>query len=156
MKEHRNPDSVDIESIALDNLLSRLCNYHWADDRICEKFIVSKGRLFYVNTILTDIHVYIYIYIYTNVCVCVFMCVYHRHHQVVTLVRISLTLPRHSSQSFIDSGRSSRLHPMSPYICLVLEGGHICFWWFLSCTEDLVPLVFLVISNYRRYPTVTG
>ena len=43
--------------------------------------------------------IYIYIYIY--------------HHDVVTPARISLTLSRHSSLSFIASGRSSGLHPVS-------------------------------------------
>ena len=44
---------------------------------------------------------YIYIYIY--------------HHHVVPLARISLTLSRHFSLSFIASGRSSGLHPFSSH-----------------------------------------
>ena len=39
------------------------------------------------------------------------------HHHVVPPARISLTLSRHSSQSFIASGRSSRLHPVSSHSC---------------------------------------
>ena len=35
---------------------------------------------------------------------------YHHHHHVVLLARISLTLSRHFSLSFITSGRSSGLH----------------------------------------------
>ena len=42
--------------------------------------------------------------------------IYHHHH-VVPLARISLTLSRHFSLSFIASGRSSGLHPVSPYSC---------------------------------------
>ena len=42
-------------------------------------------------------------------------CTYHHH--VVTLARISLTLSRHFSQSFIASGRSSGLHPVSSHSC---------------------------------------
>ena len=39
------------------------------------------------------------------------------HHHVVPLARISLTLSRHFSLSFIASGRSSWLHPVSPHSC---------------------------------------
>ena len=47
-------------------------------------------------------YIYIYIYIY---------------HHVMPLARISLTLSRHFSLSFIASGRSSGLHPVSSYSC---------------------------------------
>ena len=39
------------------------------------------------------------------------------HHHVVPLARISLTLSRHFPLSFIASGRSSRLHPISSHCC---------------------------------------
>ena len=42
---------------------------------------------------------------------------YHHHHHVVPLVKISLTLSRHFSQSFIAFGRSSGLHPVSSHSC---------------------------------------
>ena len=42
---------------------------------------------------------------------------HHHHHHVVPPAWISLTLPRHSSQSFITSGRSSGLHPVSSLSC---------------------------------------
>ena len=41
----------------------------------------------------------------------------HRHHNVVPLARIFLTLSRHFSPSFIASGRSSGLHPVSSHSC---------------------------------------
>ena len=41
----------------------------------------------------------------------------HHHHHVVPLARISLTLFRHFSLSFIASGRSSGLHPVSSHSC---------------------------------------
>ena len=46
------------------------------------------------------------------------------HHHVVPLVRISLTLSRHFSLSFIASGRFSGLHPVSSHSCcmFVLAG----------------------------------
>ena len=42
---------------------------------------------------------------------------HHHHHHVVPLAWISLTLSRHFSLSFIASGRSSRLHPVSSHNC---------------------------------------
>ena len=39
------------------------------------------------------------------------------HHPVVPQARISLTLSRHFSLSFISSGRSSGLHPVSSHSC---------------------------------------
>ena len=41
----------------------------------------------------------------------------HHHHDVVPLARISLTLSRHFSLSFIASGRSSGLHPVPSQSC---------------------------------------
>ena len=41
----------------------------------------------------------------------------HHHHHVVPLAGISLTLSRHFSLSFIASGRSSELHPISSHSC---------------------------------------
>ena len=42
---------------------------------------------------------------------------YHHHPDAMTLARISLTLSRHFSLSFIASGRSSGLHPASSHSC---------------------------------------
>ena len=65
---------------------------------------------------------YIYIYIYNNRLIdmnneVIYKCRFidmnhHHHHHVVPLTRISLTLSRHFSLSFIASGRSSGLHPV--------------------------------------------
>ena len=41
----------------------------------------------------------------------------HHHHQVALVARISLTLSRHSSLSFIAPGRSSGQHPVSSHSC---------------------------------------
>ena len=47
-----------------------------------------------------------------------FPCIqHHHHHHVVPLVRMFLTLSRHFSLSFIASGRSSGLHPVSSHSC---------------------------------------
>ena len=44
---------------------------------------------------------------------------YHHHHHVMRLARISLTLSLHVSLSFIASGRSSGLHPVSLHSCCI-------------------------------------
>ena len=52
------------------------------------------------------------------------------HHHVVPLARISLTLSRHFSLSFIASGRSSGLHPVSSRSCCkYVWAGRPAFAW---------------------------
>ena len=53
----------------------------------------------------THTHTHIYIYIY----------IYHQH--IALVARISLTLSRHSSLSFIALGRSLGQHPVSSHSC---------------------------------------
>ena len=54
----------------------------------------------------------------------------HHHHHVVTLARISLTLSCHFSLSFIASGWSSRLHPISSHsCCMYVRAGRTAFAW---------------------------
>ena len=43
--------------------------------------------------------------------------IYHHHHHIVLAARISLTLSRHSSLSFIALGRSSGQQPVSSHSC---------------------------------------
>ena len=53
---------------------------------------------------------------------------HHHHHHVVPLARISLTLSRHFFLSFIASGRSSGLHPVSSHsYCMYVRAGHPAF-----------------------------
>ena len=55
---------------------------------------------------------------------------HHHHHHVVPLARISLTLSRHPSLSFIASGRSSGLHPVSSHsCCMYVRAGRPAFAW---------------------------
>ena len=50
------------------------------------------------------------------------------HHHVVPLARISLTLSRHFSLSFIASGRSSGLHSVSSQSCwMYVRAGRLAF-----------------------------
>ena len=53
---------------------------------------------------------------------------YHHHHDVVQPARISLTLSRHFSLSFIASGRYSGLHPVpSQSYCMYVRAGRPAF-----------------------------
>ena len=52
----------------------------------------------------------------------------HHHHHVVLPARISLTLSRNFSLSFIASGRSSGLHPISSQsCCMYVRAGRPAF-----------------------------
>ena len=53
---------------------------------------------------------------------------HHHHHHVVPLVQISLTFSRHFSLSFIVSGKSSGLHPISSHSCwMYVRAGRPAF-----------------------------
>ena len=55
---------------------------------------------------------------------------HHHHHHVVPPARISLTLPRHFSLSFIAPGMSSGLHPVSSHsCCMYIRAGRPAFAW---------------------------
>ena len=53
---------------------------------------------------------------------------HHHHHHIALVARISLTLSRHSSLSFIALGRSSGQHPVSSYSCwMYVRAGRPAF-----------------------------
>ena len=55
---------------------------------------------------------------------------HHHHHHVVPLARISLTLSRYFSLSFIAFGRSSGLYPVSSHsCCMYFRAGRPAFAW---------------------------
>ena len=54
--------------------------------------------------------------------------IYHHHHHIVLAARISLTLSRHSSLSFIALGRSSGQQPVSSHSCwMYVRAGRPAF-----------------------------
>ena len=54
----------------------------------------------------------------------------HHHHHVVRPARISLTLSLHVSLSFIASGMSSGLHPISSHSCCIyVRASRPAFDW---------------------------
>ena len=66
----------------------------------------------------------------THVNCIIFIDIHHHHHHVVPLAWISLTLSRHFSLSFIASGKSSGLHPVSSHsCCMYVRAGHPAFAW---------------------------
>ena len=55
-------------------------------------------------------------------------CYFHHHHHIVLAARISLTLFRHSSLSFIALGRSSGQQPVSSHSCwMYVRAGRPAF-----------------------------
>ena len=94
---------------------------------------------------------------------------YHHHH-VILLAWISLTLSRHFSLSFIASGRSSGLHPVSSHsCCMYVRTGRPAFAWpyagvqrstslmsssllLQQCPACLVRLAWIVFMMRGRWP----
>ena len=94
----------------------------------------------------------------------------HHHHHVVPLTRISLALFRHFSVSFIASGRSSGVHPVSSHSCCMYVGaGRPAFAWpyagihwskslmsssllLLQCPACLVRVAWIVFEMGGRWP----
>ena len=95
---------------------------------------------------------------------------HHHHHHVVLLARISLTHYRHFSLSFIASGRSSGLHPVSSHsCCMYVRSGRPAFAWpyagvhrgtslmsssllLQQCPACLVRLAWIVFVMGGRWP----
>ena len=90
------------------------------------------------------------------------ICKINHHHDVVLLARISLTLSRHFSLSFIASGRSSGIHPISSHsCCMYVRAGHPAFAWpyeyityelVLASPACLVYLAWIVFMMGGRWP----
>ena len=105
-----------------------------------------------------------------NVLFLLLTCHHHHHHHVVPLARISLTLSRHFSLSFIASGRCSGLHPVSSHSCWMYQlvililpgytcvGGHrstslmSSFLLLQQCPACLVCLTWIVFVMGGRWP----
>ena len=113
-----------------------------------------------------------YLYLYTSY----HMYIYtlygpkNHHHHVMPLARISLTLSRHFSRSFIASGRSSGRHPVSSHsCCMYVRAGRPAFVWPYAgvyrstslmssslldqqCPACLVRLTWIVFVMGGRWP----
>ena len=74
---------------------------------------ITASILFSDDHYTTSIYIYIY---------------HHHHHHIVLAARISLTLSRHSSLSFIALGRSSGQQPVSSHSCwMYVRAGRPAF-----------------------------
>ena len=81
------------------------------------KILTTKlNHSFIIRDLSTHVYIYIYMYVYMQNMIHI-RIYHHHHHHVMPLVRISLNLSRHFSQSFIASDRSSGLHPVSSHSC---------------------------------------
>ena len=90
----------------------------------------------------------------------------HHNHHVVPPARISLTLSRYFSLSFIASDRSSGIHPVSSHsCCMYVRAGRPAFagvHWSTSlmsssfllpqCPACLVRLAWIVFVTGGRWP----
>ena len=115
------------------------------------------------------VFMYIYICMYIYVCIYMYIYIYHPHH-VVPLARISLTLSYHFSLTFIASGRSSGIHPLSSHSCwMYVQAGRPAFDWpymgvhrstslmsssllLQQCPACLVRLTWIVFVMGGRWP----
>ena len=85
----------------------------------------------YIYIYIHEIYIFIYIYIYMKYIIhiwniYIYIHIYHHHH--VPQARISLTLSHHFSLSFIASGKSSVLHPISSHsCCMYVRAGRRAF-----------------------------
>ena len=60
--------------------------------------------------------------------IALYIYIYHHHHHIVLAARISLTLSRHSSLSFIALDRSSGQQPVSSHSCwMYVRAGRPAF-----------------------------
>ena len=95
---------------------------------------------------------------------------HHHHHHIALVARISLTLSRYSSLSFIALGRSSGQHPVSSHSCwMYVRAGRPAFAWpcvgvhkstslmsssllLQQCPACLVRLTWIVFVIGGRWP----
>ena len=92
------------------------------NSKVIKSFVHElRSHVFRVSGFLCSMYM---LYIWT-----LWTCYIYEHH-VVSLARISLTLSRHFSLSFIASGRSSGLHPVSSHsCCMYVLAGRPAFAW---------------------------
>ena len=74
---------------------------------------------------------------------------FHHHHHIALVARISLTLSRHSSLSFIVLGRSSGQHPVYSHSCsFVIEVVHCRLMMFPHISVYLYMYMCGFINGY--------
>ena len=124
-------------------------------------------RLERINTKMCRLRIAI---LFNQICINKEMLPKYHHHHVVPPARISLTLSRHFSLSFIASGRSLELHPVSSHSCwMYVRAGRPAFAWpytgvyrstsqmsssllLQQCPACLVRLAWIVFVMGGRWP----
>ena len=119
----------------------------------------SRIRLVKIVKGLIEFHLQILFFLFTN---CLFpvstklyylssLCCIIAHHHVVPLAWISLTLSRHFSLSFIASGRSSGLHPVSSHsCCMYVRSGRPAFAWLYVGVHRSTSLMSLSLLLQKK------
>ena len=88
----------------------------WNNLTVCQKWDHTRLKILLTKCVLQIIYIQ-----YINS---------HLDHHVMPLAQISLTLSHYISLSFIASGRSSGLHPVSSHSCCVyIRAGRPAFVW---------------------------
>ena len=75
-------------------------------------YVLISTYLMYISYVLIST----YLMYIPYVLISTYLMIYHHHH-IALVERISLTLSRHSSLSFIALGRSLGQHPVSSHSC---------------------------------------
>ena len=97
---------------------------------------VCRGWDVFISIYILCVHVLRFTYVHEQLVAFFFFSFWgeyiyhHHHHHVVRPARISLTLSLHVSLSFIASGRSLGLHPVSSHsCCMYVRAGCPAFDW---------------------------
>ena len=113
--------NVDVERFGCDNESNIITTETFNVD-FHNKFSKFWIILFFQLSIILS-YLFPYLLIYLSIYIYIY-------HHVVPPTRISLNLSRHSSLSFIASGRSSGLHPVSSQSCCMhVRAGRLAFVW---------------------------
>ena len=87
-----------------------------------------NGPVFEIETLLTVKWIALYRFWFNDNHLNIDIVHHHHHHHLALVARISLTLSRHSSLSFIALGRSSGQHPVSSHSCwMYVRAGRPAF-----------------------------
>ena len=158
------------------NINSRKYLLHWTEKQKSQKnlkplSVVSKETFFF--SILASKHnrvLFLKLFLDTRWCIFYIKFKISHHHHIALVARISLTLSRHSSLSFITLGRSSGQHPVSSHSCwMYVWAGRPAFAWpcvgihkstslmsssllLQQCPACLVRLTWIVFVIGGRWP----
>ena len=97
-------------------------------------------KYIYIYTYILYVYTYIYIHIFMHIYVHIY---HHHHHHVVPPARISLTLSRHFSLSFIASGTRTNIYCYAAMCLAGLQGAKSTS----KCREPTLAVVCRTLFN---------